>query len=171
MTATVAQALTFEQKLDQLARVAIEVGLGLGSGQELVMTAPLESIPLARRITEQAYRAGASLVTTLYVDDEASLMRYRFAPDAAFDRAAWRQHPRAWRLCRTQLCRRRQPGGGRVPGGAGLPRGPGLRPAARQHAPLPPRPWTRRLPGIQPGCRGATRRATPSRWWTSCPTD
>src|ERR1700758_5154127 len=88
MTATVAQSLTFEQKLDQLARVAIEVGLGLHSGQELVMTAPLEAVPLARRITEQAYRAGASLVTTLYTDDEASLMRYRFAPDAAFDRAA-----------------------------------------------------------------------------------
>ena len=88
MTATAAQALTFEQKLDQLARVAIEVGLGLHSGQELVMTAPLEAVPLARRITEQAYRAGASLVTTLYTDDEATLMRYRFAPDAAFDRAA-----------------------------------------------------------------------------------
>jgi aminopeptidase len=88
MMATAAQALTFEQKLDQLARVAIEVGLGLNSGQELVMTAPLEAVPLARRITEQAYRAGASLVTTLYTDDEATLMRYRFAPDAAFDRAA-----------------------------------------------------------------------------------
>jgi aminopeptidase len=88
MMATVAQALTFEQKLDQLARVAIEVGLGLNSGQELVMTAPLEAVPLARRITEQAYRAGASLVTTLYTDDEATLMRYRFAPDATFDRAA-----------------------------------------------------------------------------------
>jgi aminopeptidase len=86
--ATVAQALTFEQKLDQLARIAIEVGLGLNSGQELVMTAPLDAVPLARRITEQAYRAGASLVTTLYTDDEAALMRYRFAPDAAFDRAA-----------------------------------------------------------------------------------
>ena len=56
--ATVAQEVEFEQKLDQLARVAIEVGLGLERGQELVMTAPLEAVPLARRITEQAYRAG-----------------------------------------------------------------------------------------------------------------
>ena len=86
--ATVAQQVSFEQKLDQLARVAIEVGLGLKTGQELVMTAPLDAVPLARRITEQAYRAGASLVTTLYSDDEATLMRYRFAPDAAFDRAS-----------------------------------------------------------------------------------
>jgi aminopeptidase len=86
--ATVAQELSFEQKLDQLARVAIEVGLGLARGQELVMTAPLDAVPLARRIIEQAYRAGASLVTTLYSDDEAQLLRYRYAPDEAFDTAA-----------------------------------------------------------------------------------
>ena len=52
------------------------------------MTASLDALPLARRITEQAYRAGASLVTTLYTDDEATLMRYRFAPDESFDHAA-----------------------------------------------------------------------------------
>jgi aminopeptidase len=88
--ATLAQELTFEQKLDQLARVAIEVGLGLKPGQELLMTASLEAVPLARRITEHAYRAGATLVTTLYSDDEAVLMRFRYAPDSAFDHApAW----------------------------------------------------------------------------------
>jgi aminopeptidase len=86
--ATVAQDVSFEVKLDQLARVAIEVGLGLGKGQELLMTAPLDAVPLARKITEQAYRAGASLVTTLYTDDETALMRYRFAPDESFDKAA-----------------------------------------------------------------------------------
>jgi len=85
--ATLAQELTFEQKLDQLARVAIEVGLGLKPGQELLMTASLEAVPLARRITEHAYRAGATLVTTLYSDDEAVLMRFRYAPDSAFDQA------------------------------------------------------------------------------------
>jgi len=86
--ATLAQELTFEQKLDQLGRVAIEVGLGLKAGQELVMTASLDAVPLARRITEHAYRVGASLVTTLYSDDEATLMRFHHAPDDAFDRAA-----------------------------------------------------------------------------------
>jgi aminopeptidase len=82
------EQLTHEQKLDRLAEVAIRVGLGLKSGQELVMTASIDALPLARRITEQAYRAGASLVTTLYADDEATLMRYHFAPDEGFDRAA-----------------------------------------------------------------------------------
>jgi aminopeptidase len=86
--ATLAQQLTFAQKLDQLARVAVEVGLGLKPGQELLMTAPLEAVAFAHRITEQAYRAGASLVTTLYSDDEATLLRYRYASDEGFDRAA-----------------------------------------------------------------------------------
>jgi aminopeptidase len=87
-TAVVAEQRTHEQKLDLLAEVAVRVGLGLKAGQELVMTASLDAVPLARRITEQAYRAGASLVTILYSDDEAALMRYRFAPGASFDHAA-----------------------------------------------------------------------------------
>ncbi len=88
--ATAAQEISFAQKLDQLARVAVQVGLGIVPGQELLMTAPIDAVPLARRITEQAYRAGASLVTILYTDDETTLMRFRHAPDAAFDKApAW----------------------------------------------------------------------------------
>jgi aminopeptidase len=87
-TAVVTKQRTHEQKLDLLAEVAVRVGLGLKAGQELVMTASLDAVPLARRITEQAYRAGASLVTTLYSDDEAALMRYHFAPDQSFDTAA-----------------------------------------------------------------------------------
>jgi aminopeptidase len=79
-------------KLDRLAEVAVHVGLGLGHGQELVMTAPLEALPLVRRITEHAYRAGGSLVTTLFTDEEATLMRFRYAPDESFDRASdWLQ--------------------------------------------------------------------------------
>ena len=76
-----------DARLDRLAEVAVRVGLGLRHGQELVMTAPIEALPLARRITEQAYRAGASLVTTLFNDDAATLARFRHAPDEAFDRA------------------------------------------------------------------------------------
>ena len=79
---------TFDEKLNLLAAVAVQVGLGLEAGQELVMTASLDSLPLARKITEQAYKAGASLVTTLLSDDESTLARYRHAPDASFDKAA-----------------------------------------------------------------------------------
>jgi aminopeptidase len=79
-----------EQRLDLLAEVAVKVGLNLAKGQEVVMTAPLEALPLARRITEHAYKAGASLVTTLFSDETATLMRFRHAPDESFDKStAW----------------------------------------------------------------------------------
>jgi aminopeptidase len=84
---TAAVSLNHAQKLDQLAEVAIKVGIGLAPGQELLISASLDALPLVRRITEQAYRAGASLVTTLYSDDETTLMRYHHASDAAFDAA------------------------------------------------------------------------------------
>ncbi len=78
----------FEQKLDRLAEVSVHVGLGLAPGQQLVMTATLDAVSLARRITEHAYKAGASLVTTLFGDEESTLLRYRYAPDGSFDVAA-----------------------------------------------------------------------------------
>ena len=80
-------ALSHEVRLDRLAEVAVRVGLGLRPRQELVLTAPLDAAPLVRRITEHAYRAGASLVTPIYSDDEAVLARFRFAPDESFDTA------------------------------------------------------------------------------------
>jgi len=80
-------ALSFEQKLDRLAEVAIKVGLGLKEGQELVLTAPTDALPLVRRITEQAYKAGAKLVTTFFADDALTLARYQFAPEESFDYA------------------------------------------------------------------------------------
>ena len=73
-------ATDHETRLDRLAEVAVHVGLGgLKPGQQLVMTAPLEALALTRRITEHAYRAGASLVTTLFSDDAAALLRYQHA--------------------------------------------------------------------------------------------
>ena len=80
--------LSFDEKLDRLALVAVRVGLNLQPGQEIVISASLDHVPLIRRITEHAYRAGANAVTTLYADDETTLARYKFAPDAAFDTTA-----------------------------------------------------------------------------------
>jgi len=78
----------FGQSLDRLAEVAVRAGLGLAPGQELVMTATLDAIPLVRRVTEHAYKAGASLVTALFTDEPSTLLRFRHGPDATFDKAA-----------------------------------------------------------------------------------
>ena len=81
-------SLPFDEKLDRFAKVAVHVGLNLQPGQELLISATVEMMPLVRRITEHAYKAGALLVTTLYGDDETALARYKYADDASFDHAA-----------------------------------------------------------------------------------
>ena len=81
-------SLSFEEKLDRLAMVAVRVGLNLREGQSMLMTACLEQAPFVRRVTEHAYRAGALVVTTLYSDDATLLSRFEYAPDASFDAAA-----------------------------------------------------------------------------------
>ncbi|HEY8566494.1 MAG TPA: aminopeptidase [Beijerinckiaceae bacterium] len=80
--------LSQAERLDRLAQVAVRVGLGLAPGQELVVTAPLEAAPLVRRVTEHAYKAGASLVTTFFADEEATLLRFRHGRPDSFDTAA-----------------------------------------------------------------------------------
>lgn len=80
-------SLPFAQKLDRLAEVAVRIGAGLQPGQELVITAPIDAIPLVRLITAHAYKAGAKLVTTFFADDVNTLARYQFASDNTFDYA------------------------------------------------------------------------------------
>ena len=75
-------------RLDALAEVAVKVGLQLRPGQYLLVTAPVEALPLVRRIADHAYRAGAGLVTPLLSDPEVALARYRSGEEASFDRAA-----------------------------------------------------------------------------------
>ena len=84
------QTPEFEKNLDRLAEVAVRVGLGIAPGQEMVMTAALDAVPLARLITQHAYKAGASLVTSLLADEQSALYRFRYGSDASFDAApAW----------------------------------------------------------------------------------
>jgi aminopeptidase len=77
-----------EARLDRLAELTVRVGLNLQPGQDLLLTAPAEALPLVRRIAEHAYRAGGGLVTPLFSDPAVTLARYRHGHDAAFDRAA-----------------------------------------------------------------------------------
>ncbi|MBD8652407.1 aminopeptidase [Rhizobium sp. CFBP 13726] len=82
------QTAIHPQKLEKLAEVAVKVGLGLAKNQDLVITAPIAALPLVRFLTRHAYKAGAGLVTTFYSDEETTLARYEFAPDASFDKAS-----------------------------------------------------------------------------------
>ena len=50
-------------ELDKLAELSIKTGVALQSGQDLLITAPIEAAPLVRRLAHHAYKAGAGVVT------------------------------------------------------------------------------------------------------------
>jgi len=74
--------------IDRLAELAVKTGLALIPGQDLMITAPIEALPLVRKITDYAYKSGACVVTPIFSDPEMVLSRYRNALDASFDQAA-----------------------------------------------------------------------------------
>ena len=76
-----------EKKIDKLANLAVKRGVGLQKGQKLLITAPIESLPLVRKIAEHAYKEGASIVTPLFTDSDITLSRFKYAPDESFDSA------------------------------------------------------------------------------------
>lgn len=78
----------FDKKLAALARTAVRVGLGVVPGQQVIITAPVEAVPLVRLVTAEAYQAGASLVTVVYADDEMSLLRLKNATEKTLDETA-----------------------------------------------------------------------------------
>ena len=73
--------------LDHYALLTVRSGLNITPGQQLVISAPIEAVALVRRVTHHAYAAGASLVTTLYADDQTTLARFQATNDASFDTA------------------------------------------------------------------------------------
>ena len=80
--------LPFDAKmLDRLAEVSIRVGLNLQEGQDLIITAPVESLPLVRRLSAEAYKSGAGVVSTILSDDLLTLTRYNHALDESLDAA------------------------------------------------------------------------------------
>lgn len=86
-----AMSLTFEEKLQNYARLAVRVGLGLREGQRVLVQAPVDTAPLARAVVREAYAAGASFVDVRWDDDDVVLARFELAPDGTFDTISrWR---------------------------------------------------------------------------------
>ena len=81
-------SLISSAQIDRLAELAVKTGLALIPGQDLMITAPIEALPLVRKITDYAYKSGACVVTPIFSDPEMVLSRYRNALDASFDHAA-----------------------------------------------------------------------------------
>lgn len=74
--------------LDRLAEVIVTTGLNLQPGQDLIITASAEALPLVRRVVVEAYKAGAGLVTPILGDEDITRARYQHGADGTFERAA-----------------------------------------------------------------------------------
>jgi len=79
--------MDFERRLSELV---VSPGLGLEAGQEVLLTAHVDHLPLVREIAAALYRAGAVEVLTLLADDELTLARFRHGGEEAAGHApAW----------------------------------------------------------------------------------
>ena len=60
--------MTGDERLERYAKLAIEVGINLQPGQDLLVQAQVEHAALARQVARAAYAAGARYVTVNYHD-------------------------------------------------------------------------------------------------------
>ena len=72
-----------DERLDRYAELVVRVGANVQEGQELFLVAPVEHHELARALTCEAYRAGASYVNVLYSDAHAQRALIELGPDEA----------------------------------------------------------------------------------------
>ncbi len=87
------QAMTLDKKLGKFAEVIVKVGLNLQEGQRLLIGppiflssgTPIENAPLVAKITEQAYKAGAKLVSVIWEDPSHFKLRMEHGPASTYD--------------------------------------------------------------------------------------
>ncbi len=81
---------SFSEKLDLYARLAIQVGANLQTGQRLTISAPLEAAEYVRRLVREGYAAGAYDVYVDWHDDAVAKVRLLQASEEALaDVPAW----------------------------------------------------------------------------------
>ncbi len=74
------------EQIDQYARLLVEVGANVRSGQDVVVYGWVEHAPFVRAVVQAAWRAGARFVETQYVDDHT---RRALAEHGAEDVLDW----------------------------------------------------------------------------------
>ena len=82
-----------DEKLQEYARLLIEVGLHVQKGQTLVISSPVECAFFARLCAAAAYDVGCREVVMNWHDDFLAREKFLRAEDAVFDEVPqWRQH-------------------------------------------------------------------------------
>ncbi len=82
-----------ELKLQEYARLLVEVGINIRKGQTLIISSPVECAPFARLCAAAAYEAGCREVVMSWSDDVLGRARFLHADDAVFDEIPeWTRH-------------------------------------------------------------------------------
>jgi aminopeptidase len=77
-----------EERLERYAELAVRVGANVQPGQEVFIQTAVEHNDLARALTRQAYRAGASYVHVRYRDGHVRKAMIELGPDEALTYSA-----------------------------------------------------------------------------------
>lgn len=82
-----------EEKLREYARLLVQVGLNVQTGQTLVISSPVECAFFARLCGAEAYALGCKEVVMNWHDDALGRMKYLRADESVFDTVPlWRRH-------------------------------------------------------------------------------
>lgn len=76
---------SFSEKLNDYAKLSINVGINLQQNQKIFISAPIESAEFARLLASEAYKAGAKDVYINWVDEKFEHIRFSKAPSEAFE--------------------------------------------------------------------------------------
>lgn len=76
---------TFNEKLNDYAKLTIQVGINLQTNQMLYITSPVESVEFARMLVDEAFNQGAKDVYVEWVDEQVRHSRLKYTESAVLE--------------------------------------------------------------------------------------
>ncbi len=85
---------SFKGKMEEYARLLVEVGVNLKPGEPLVISAPVEGAEFVRMMAKIAYQLGCTDIYMNWMDDVLTRLKYENAPFEVFESfPRWRAEP------------------------------------------------------------------------------
>lgn len=78
--------MTFEEKLEQFAELAVKVGVNIQKGQYLLINTSTDTLEFTRKVVKKAYEAGAGRVQVNLTDPEISRTFYELGAEEEFSK-------------------------------------------------------------------------------------
>ncbi|GLC90337.1 aminopeptidase [Lysinibacillus piscis] len=78
--------MTFQEKLQAYAELAVKVGVNIQPGQYLVVNTTVDALDFARLVVKEAYKAGAGRVHVNFSDEQIDRAYFEYASEEEFNR-------------------------------------------------------------------------------------